>query len=269
MKNTTQKDPTTMEVETTSHFSPGVEEPDTIADPEGVEIRNEALENNPQLLPIWVDRDYTWKRIRKEQYPNVADCVKAGKRAFMLVVKPEHTQACLDAIPGVYESLGTVKGLDQAKIVKAASMLTEAGQQVRSLLGEKHADDIVLAMASATQRTVAYLTDRLVGLEKYSALPNCKQENIEKQLGDLASTQEEAAILKLLVSQLQTAAGQNASNKVNLKGAVYDRMRANANRNGSQYFHPEELATRKGANTAMSTSVNGVILGSMMGKKAA
>lgn len=262
---TIQDDPTTMETAMQSALDRDSD--DTIADPEGAEARADALAHQPSELPIYLQRDYEWKRIRKDRFPDVASCVKAGQRAFMLVARPEHTQSVLNAIDGVYESLSKVKSVDFKAVADTAKALNEASSALRNLLGERHADDIVLAISAATQRTVAYLTDRLIGLEKYAALPIAKQEVIDRQIGDLSSTQEEAATLKLLTAELRTAAGGPASQKVNLKGATYDRMRAQANRNGSMYFHPEELAARGVNAAALTNSTNGVLLNGMLGRK--
>ena len=115
-RNTRVMDPTLMELDHESYFD--AEEPDSIADPEGVASRQASAqqETAPQLLPSYLERDFEWRRGYKDR--TVAEIMaQPGGRAYFLQPKKEAVELTIQVAERVLASAPTVLEDDDMSII--------------------------------------------------------------------------------------------------------------------------------------------------------
>lgn len=236
----TTLDPVTGEPIVHNHLD--TEEPDTNADPDGVEQRQEAAQQAkaPQLIPSYIEKDFEFRRGYKDQ--EVKTLIANGKRAYFLQPRVAAVETSIQMAQLALDSAYT--RLDQSEIEAALALSGEIKDLDYTLGGlDQWLGDLVKRSIARQAASDAVFIGRGADmLNSWNATNDNATERKESFENVLFSAQKR---LGVLLHALDAVDGRKF---INLKAAAWQRMQSEARKNQEKYLHAEEYHATKSLN---------------------
>lgn len=216
-----------------------VEDPDTNADPEGVENRQEAAQQAaaPQLIPSYIEKDFEFRRGHKDQ--DVKALVAAGKRAYFLQPRAAAVDTAIQlAEKALVAAFTTLESSDMGAVAALASEITDVDYTLGGL--DQWLGDLVKrAIARQAASDAVFIGRGADLLGSWNPTDDNGTERKESFENVLFSAQKRLSVLLHVLEQL------DARKFINLKAAAWQRMQSEARKNQAKYLHAEEYHATK------------------------